>query len=154
MRVCVAVWLSSRVPVHPRAPSSVPSVTVRHWHSQAAGCVAFTPDGAYALSGGAESVLVMWQASTGVPSYLPRLGADIVGVGVSATFTGSNPLMFAVALASNTLVGIDAASMKEVWRCRGLAMGTCEWVRCRRGRRKHGFLPPVLLPSSAPCCCW
>ena len=48
-----------------------------HWHAQSVGCLQFTRDGAYLLSGGKEAVLVLWQLETGKKSYLPRLGAEI-----------------------------------------------------------------------------
>lgn len=36
-----------------------------HWHASAVGCLSFSPDGTYLLSGGREGVLVMWQVRAG-----------------------------------------------------------------------------------------
>jgi hypothetical protein len=36
-----------------------------------------------------------------------------------------NKHRYAVTLANNSVVGIDAASMKEQWRSRGLVLGAC-----------------------------
>ena len=48
-----------------------------HWHQQAVGALAFTPDAAYLLSGGAEAVLVLWQLASGTKQFLPRLGGPL-----------------------------------------------------------------------------
>jgi WD40 repeat protein len=53
----------------PSAP--LPSTTV-HWHASPVGCLSFSPDGVYLLSGGAEQVLVMWQLEGSKPKFLPR----------------------------------------------------------------------------------
>ncbi len=46
--------------------------TTLHWHASAVGCLSFSPDGTYLLSGGREGVLVQWQVESGRPSFLPR----------------------------------------------------------------------------------
>jgi NET1-associated nuclear protein 1 (U3 small nucleolar RNA-associated protein 17) len=56
--------------------------TTLHWHAHAVSSIAFTPNGAYLLSGGEESVLVVWQLESGHREYLPRLGAPIQSVSV------------------------------------------------------------------------
>ena len=60
-----------------RADGDALPCTTFHWHAQRVGCLQFTRDGAYLLSGGKEAVLVLWQLETGKKSYLPRLGAEI-----------------------------------------------------------------------------
>lgn len=56
-----------------------------HWHALPVGAVTYTPDGAFLLSGGLECVLVKWyQPETGRQSFLPRLGARIQSISVSA----------------------------------------------------------------------
>jgi NET1-associated nuclear protein 1 (U3 small nucleolar RNA-associated protein 17) len=37
---------------------AAPACTTVHWHAQAVGCLAFSPDGAHLLSGGMEGALV------------------------------------------------------------------------------------------------
>ncbi|GAA5926086.1 hypothetical protein JCM3775_005198 [Rhodotorula graminis] len=54
-----------------------PTTSVLHWHAHAVSSLAFTPNGAYLLSGGQEAVLVLWQLHTGHQEYVPRLGAPI-----------------------------------------------------------------------------
>jgi WD40 repeat protein len=99
-----------------------PVVASKHWHSREVCSVAYGPSGAYMLSGGHEGVLVVWQTDTGNSLFLPRLGAPIRSVSVSQSVTGSHPLLYAVSLVSNAVVGIDAASMKVLWTVRGLAI--------------------------------
>ena len=57
----------------------VPLATM-HWHSSAVGFVAFSPDGLYLLSGGAEAVLVLWRLDSGARQFLPRCGGPLRGV--------------------------------------------------------------------------
>ncbi|GAA5909791.1 hypothetical protein JCM8208_005460 [Rhodotorula glutinis] len=59
------------------APAPAPTTSVLHWHAHAVSSLAFTPNGAYLLSGGQEAVLVLWQLHTGHQEYVPRLGAPI-----------------------------------------------------------------------------
>ncbi|GAA5845103.1 hypothetical protein JCM9279_005434 [Rhodotorula babjevae] len=59
------------------APAPAPTTSVLHWHAHAVSALAFTPNGAYLLSGGQEAVLVLWQLHTGHQEYVPRLGAPI-----------------------------------------------------------------------------
>jgi NET1-associated nuclear protein 1 (U3 small nucleolar RNA-associated protein 17) len=49
-----------------------PPLTTLHWHPSALGCLAFSPDTVYLLSGGQEGVLVMWQLEHSKPTFLPR----------------------------------------------------------------------------------
>ncbi|KAF9583045.1 hypothetical protein BGW38_010365 [Lunasporangiospora selenospora] len=60
-----------------------PITTTMHWHAHAVSSLAFTSDGTYLLSGGEESVLVIWQLSTGHKQFLPRLGSEIKHITVS-----------------------------------------------------------------------
>ena len=46
--------------------------TTVHWHASAVGCLTFSPDGTYLLSGGREGVLVQWQVETGAQNFVPR----------------------------------------------------------------------------------
>ncbi|XP_063934776.1 WD repeat-containing protein 75-like [Zophobas morio] len=54
-----------------------------HWHSHGVNTITFTSDGEYLLSGGNESVLVVWQLQTGAKNFLPRLGSEILWIRVS-----------------------------------------------------------------------
>ncbi|XP_037345235.2 WD repeat-containing protein 75 [Pungitius pungitius] len=55
-----------------------------HWHSNAVSSMCFTPEGTNLLSGGVESVLVLWRYSdVSQRDFLPRLGSAITHIGVS-----------------------------------------------------------------------
>jgi NET1-associated nuclear protein 1 (U3 small nucleolar RNA-associated protein 17) len=110
------------IPEDASLPVSQPVVSSKHWHSREVCSVAYGSSGAYMLSGGHEGVLVIWQTDSGNASFLPRLGAPIRCVSVSQSVTGSHPLLYAVSLVSNAVIGIDAASMKVLWTVRGLAI--------------------------------
>uniref|UniRef100_A0A061SNK5 NET1-associated nuclear protein 1 (U3 small nucleolar RNA-associated protein 17) n=1 Tax=Tetraselmis sp. GSL018 TaxID=582737 RepID=A0A061SNK5_9CHLO len=60
-----------------RRESPLTSLTTQHWHPSPVGCLCFSQDGHYLLSGGLETVLVIWQLSTGARNYLPRLGGAL-----------------------------------------------------------------------------
>lgn len=96
-----------------------------HWHAHAVGCLSFSEDGAYLLSGGEEAVLVAWDAATGRRTYLPRLGGPLVGL---ATCPG-DPAKYALRQADNTIrvVGTRAmvSSFQVVWKA-------VFWARQRR----------------------
>ncbi|XP_032239780.2 WD repeat-containing protein 75 isoform X2 [Nematostella vectensis] len=55
-----------------------------HWHAHQLASLKFTHDGSYLLSGGEESVLVLWQYQAHTRQFLPRLGAPITNVACSA----------------------------------------------------------------------
>lgn len=83
-----------------------PAATV-HWHAHAVGALAFSLDGKYLLSGGQEAVLVIWDVGSGRRAYLPRLGGPLTGVSPCP----SDPALYAVRQADNTLRLINAATM-------------------------------------------
>ncbi|KAG0242251.1 hypothetical protein BGX31_000413 [Mortierella sp. GBA43] len=60
-----------------------PVTTTMHWHAHKVSAMTFTSDGTYLLSGGEESVLVLWQLQTGHKQFLPRLGSEIRHITVS-----------------------------------------------------------------------
>ncbi|KAL0964009.1 hypothetical protein UPYG_G00316470 [Umbra pygmaea] len=55
-----------------------------HWHHNAVSALRFTPEGTNLLSGGIESVLVLWRyTQENQKNFLPRLGAAITHIAVS-----------------------------------------------------------------------
>ena len=79
------------------------------WHAHAVLSIAFTPNGAYLLSGGEESVLVIWQLSTGKKEFVPRLGSPINTISVSS---GRNEEEYLLGLADATFIFINTAVLK------------------------------------------
>lgn len=101
------------------ADSSEVTTTTQHWHANAVASVAFTPDGAYLLSGGQEGVLVVWQLATGTKTFLPRLGAPLRSIGVS-----DSQEWYAVGLASNGISFVNALSSRVAFVYRGLELAS------------------------------
>lgn len=83
--------------------------TVLHWHAHAVSSIAFTPNGAYLLSGGEESVLVIWQLHTGNKEFVPRVGAPISSVAVRGGGDGEEEYL--LGLADSSFVFINAGSL-------------------------------------------
>ncbi|KZP28826.1 WD40 repeat-like protein [Athelia psychrophila] len=83
--------------------------TTLHWHAHAVASLAFTANGAYLLSGGEESVLVIWQLHTGKKEFVPRLGAPLTSVAVAMTAESEEYL---VGLADATYMFINSATLK------------------------------------------
>ena len=71
--------------------------------------------GLYLLSGGAENVLLISQISSGQRQFLPRLGAELVGLG--QTKSGS---LYSVSLSNNTIKIINAADLQLVSEISGI----------------------------------
>ncbi|KAF8506780.1 WD40 repeat-like protein [Russula emetica] len=91
--------------VEKRAPTST-----LHWHAHAISALTFTPNGSYLLSGGEESVLVIWQIHSGKKEFVPRVGAPIDSMVVSRTQNGEEDYLLRLADAS--LVFISSAKLK------------------------------------------
>ena len=81
-----------------------------HWHAHAVSSITFTPNGAYLLSGGEESVLVIWQLHTGKKEFVPRLGAPISTISISDASRGEEEYL--VGLADATYALISSSSLK------------------------------------------
>ena len=61
------------------------SLTRLHWHAHSVLSLGFSSDGSYLLSGGEESVLVVWQVDTLKRQFRPRIGAKIRRIASSNT---------------------------------------------------------------------
>jgi NET1-associated nuclear protein 1 (U3 small nucleolar RNA-associated protein 17) len=83
--------------------------TTLHWHAHAVASITFTPNGAYLLSGGAESVLVIWQLHTGKKEFVPRVGAPITTISIVA---GRQSEEYLLSLADATFTFVSAATLK------------------------------------------
>jgi len=108
----IRLWycLNDQLPVKPVGVEKKTQTTTLHWHAHAVSSIAFTPNGAYLLSGGEESVLVIWQLHTGKREFLPRIGSPIKTISVSKVASGEEEYLLGLADATYTFVG--AASLK------------------------------------------
>ncbi|KAG8713226.1 hypothetical protein FRC08_013523, partial [Ceratobasidium sp. 394] len=94
----------------PADSSHTAPTTTLHWHAHAVSALAFTPSGAQLLSGGEESVLVVWQLYSGQREYVPRVGAPIGGVGVCAGPNGGTE--YAIALVDGGVVFVGSDTLR------------------------------------------
>ena len=84
--------------------------TTLHWHTHAVTSLAFTPNGAYLLSGGEEAVLVICQIHSGRKEFVPRVGAPIQSISVSDPqgANGSRTQEYLLGLSDGTLAFVRA----------------------------------------------
>jgi NET1-associated nuclear protein 1 (U3 small nucleolar RNA-associated protein 17) len=104
--------------VEKRAPTST-----LHWHAHGVSALTFTPNGSYLLSGGEESVLVIWQIHSGKKEFVPRVGAPIDSMAVSQIENGEEDYLLRLADAS--LVFISSAKLKISRSYSGIKLGEC-----------------------------
>lgn len=98
-----------------------PASAVFHWHAHAVASLAFTPNGAYLLSGGQEAVLVLWQLHTGHQEYVPRLGAPILAL--SILDNGMKEQQVAARLRDGSVVFVGSQKLKISKTIAGLKAG-------------------------------
>lgn len=96
-----------------------PVTTTMHWHAHQVAALAFTSDGTYLLSGGEESVLVIWQLQTGFKQFLPRLGSEIKHITVSP-----DQGLYAIGHQDNSINIIRSVDLKIKTVIQGLKFGT------------------------------
>ncbi|KAJ3880820.1 WD40 repeat-like protein [Lentinula edodes] len=81
-----------------------------HWHAHAVSSLAFTSNGAYLLSGGEESVLVIWQLHSGKKEFVPRLGAPIQTISITKTLHAGEEYL--LSLKDATFVFVSASTLR------------------------------------------
>jgi NET1-associated nuclear protein 1 (U3 small nucleolar RNA-associated protein 17) len=97
--------------------------TTLHWHAHIVSSIAFTPNGAYLLSGGEEAVLVIWQLQSGKKEFVPRVGAAISTLAVCRANDREEEYLLGLADASYVFIG--AGSMKISRTFSGIKLSTC-----------------------------
>ncbi|KAJ6104192.1 hypothetical protein N7523_010512 [Penicillium sp. IBT 18751x] len=88
-----------------------------HWHRGPVSTVRWSMDGNYIISGGQESVLVLWQLDTGRKQFLPHLSSPICNVIVSPS--GNS---YVVKLADNSIMIMSAREMQPSAMVTGLQL--------------------------------
>ncbi|KAL6713808.1 NET1-associated nuclear protein 1 [Lecanora helva] len=86
-----------------------------HWHRNAVLSLKWSRDGNYLISGGEETVLVLWQLETSRKQTLPHLGAPIESVVVSPS--GSS---YAVRLADNSAMILSTTELRPTFSVAGI----------------------------------
>lgn len=89
-----------------------------HWHRTAVNSVKWSRDGNYIISGGNETVLVIWQLDTNQRQYLPHLSTPILGLTVSTTGSA-----YALRLGDNSVMVLSTADLLPFASVSGLALG-------------------------------
>ncbi|GAM90539.1 hypothetical protein ANO11243_085830 [Dothideomycetidae sp. 11243] len=89
------------------AASSLPAFRTLHWHRDAVGSVKWSRDGNYLVSGGRETVLVIWQLATGKKQFLPHLTAEIEQITVAP-----NGASYALQLADNSIMVLSTSELR------------------------------------------
>ncbi|KAH6577753.1 hypothetical protein BASA81_014304 [Batrachochytrium salamandrivorans] len=88
------------------AGNQKPISSLLHWHAHQVNDLAFTPDGTILISGGDESVLVLWQLETGNKQFFPRMGSEILSIGIS-----SDQMLYSIGHKDNCVRIVSAADM-------------------------------------------
>ncbi|OCK83884.1 WD40 repeat-like protein [Lepidopterella palustris CBS 459.81] len=86
-----------------------------HWHREAVGAVKWSLDGNYVISGGRETVLLMWQLKTGRRQELPHLTSAVDSLVVSPS--GAS---YAVRLADNSVIVLSTTELKPKTNIAGI----------------------------------
>ena len=102
-----------------------------HWHRTTVNTVRWSRDRNYIISGGSETVLVIWQLDTNQKQFLPHLSASVLGLMVSATGSA-----YALRLGDNSVMVLSTADLLPSSSISGLALGDS----------RHSSSPMVLHP--------
>ena len=94
-----------------------PSPRILHWHREAVSSVKFSQDGNYLISGGKETVLVIWQLQTGKRQDLPHLTSEIERIVVNPE--GNR---YALKMGDNSIMVLSTSELKPVANFAGLQM--------------------------------
>ncbi|PWY78180.1 WD40 repeat-like protein [Aspergillus sclerotioniger CBS 115572] len=105
-----------------------------HWHRSSVNSVRWSKDGNYIISGGNESVMVLWQLDTGRKQFLPHLSSPIGNIAVS---TSGNS--YAVKLADNSIIVLSARELQPSSIITGLQL--CPKMTNADGENASGVQP-------------
>ena len=100
-----------------REQASLPEPVVLHWHRNAVSSVKFSSDGNYIISGGHETVLVIWQLATGKRQYLPHLTSRLDKIVVNG-----HGDRYAVQMGDNSIMVLSTSELRPVAYFAGLQL--------------------------------
>ncbi|KXT03073.1 hypothetical protein AC579_2659 [Pseudocercospora musae] len=112
--------------------AALPAPRTLHWHREAVSTVKFSRDGNYLISGGKETVMVIWQLETGHKQFLPHLTAEIERIVVSPDGT-----RYAVQMGDNSIMVLSTTELKPVANFAGLQLPV---------QTETGFIDGVQMP--------
>lgn len=150
----VRLWycLNDGLPVGVRGVEKKTQTTTLHWHAHAVSSLAFTPNGAYLLSGGEESVLVIWQLHTGKKEFVPRVGAPINTVSVVKS-EGEEEYLLGLADASYLFISSGSLKVSRSYSQIKLEPAVPHGSSSRHKATPlatHSLSSTLILPSSHP----
>ncbi|KAJ8084468.1 NET1-associated nuclear protein 1 [Marasmius tenuissimus] len=124
-----------------------------HWHAHTVSSLAFTPNGAYLLSGGEEAVLVIWQLHTGKKEFVPRVGAPIQTISLSPA--GPHGEEYLLGLSDATHAFVSAANLRISRSYSRMKLGPSMTYNEPSSSSTaplavHAMSSTVILPSSHP----
>lgn len=96
---------------------NLPSPRILHWHRQKVCAVKFSRDGNYLISGGEETVLVLWQLATGKKQFLPHLTSEIERIVVNPE--GDK---YALQMGDNSIMVLSTSELKPIANFAGLQL--------------------------------
>ncbi|KAF2396159.1 WD40 repeat-like protein [Trichodelitschia bisporula] len=88
---------------------------ILHWHRYAVNTVKWSKDGNYVISGGKETVLVLWQLETGKKQELPHLVSHIKALTVSP-----NGASYGVRLGDNSVMVLSTTELQPTANIPGI----------------------------------
>ncbi|KAL2009279.1 hypothetical protein VTN00DRAFT_7473 [Thermoascus crustaceus] len=88
-----------------------------HWHRGPVSVVRWSRDGNYLISGGLESVMVLWQLDSGRKQFLPHLSSPICNIVVSPSGN-----LYALKLADNSVIVLSATELQPSATITGLQL--------------------------------
>jgi NET1-associated nuclear protein 1 (U3 small nucleolar RNA-associated protein 17) len=107
-----------------------------HWHRNEVLAVKWSLDGNYIISGGHETVMVIWQLDTGQQQFLPHLSATIQSLTVSNTGSA-----YAVQLADNSVMVLSSSELEPT-------AFVCHLMLGYRSHEKQKRIPAILHHST------
>lgn len=116
-----------------------------HWHSRTVNSVKWSKDGNYFISGGPESVLVLWQTETSKQDFLPHLSASIENIVVSPR--GAS---YAVHLDDNSTMVLSTAEMKPTFYVSGLQSLTLTQTPAKDANVRRTWQPVESITKPIP----
>lgn len=95
----------------------IPPPQILHWHRDSVSALKFSNDGNYLISGGKETVLVLWQLETGKQQFLPHLTAEVERIVVAP-----NGTQYALQMGDNSIMVISTTELKPIANFAGLQL--------------------------------
>ena len=128
-----------------------PPNSIFRWHRDLIKAVKWSKDGNYLISGGLETVLVLWQLDSGSSNFLPHLSSPIESIVVSPKGTS-----YAIRLADNSTMVISTQELQATFNISGIILpssapknlGDGSFSRARLRRRTMSRRPAVAVSKS------